>query len=110
MGLISRVSSRTYRSLTYQIKMEVDRTARTIISCRLISLCLLSIVSYVSATETCSSPGFNSKTLTCSTCDEMKNFQLSDNIISTCKSCCKQENNLTDSIPKFKAAELLICN
>ena len=101
--------------------MEVDqigfrshtRTAKrqhVLLSFCLLSLILENIFAAATSENTCTSPGFNSNTLTCSTCDEMKNFHLSDQLISSCKSCCKDDSNLTESIPKFKSAELLICN
>jgi len=53
--------------------------------------------------------GFNPNTLSCSTCDDMKNFKLSEQIISNCNSCCKSTSN-TEEIHKYIKAELLVCN
>lgn len=55
--------------------------------------------------------GFNSQTLACSVCDDMKQFSLSDTLQDACNACCIQaEEQEEEQIEKYASAELLICN
>merc|ERR1712168_1347207 len=101
MGLISRVSSRTYRS-----KMITKRRNF------LFLLSLSNVICSISADEECVCRvdlGFDKDALNCKTCEEMKEFDLSNEMIDECKKCCQNPATQSEQ-PKYSKIELHVCS
>merc|ERR1711881_45590 len=110
MGLISRVSSRTYR-----FKMVSRRPWPCLVNILPILCYAVSVIADeindedANADNKCSDLlGFNSLTLMCSTCKEMDEFSLSDKLKAACNDCCNGVE--VEPVEKYNKVEIHVCN